>query len=356
MKHTLIIKSIGTANPGIARVIADAFQINHDMLIKQLYNAPAVFLENAEFEIIEKAAALLNQLGLEVEIFNENEKLPERSEPVDIAVYIKNPLEINKVSKELSHFLGCKDNEAMALLLNEPSVVLGGVSLATAETLQKRLDAEVMASNPKKDLYTILLLSEDDKLNGEIKEVLKQKEAQIIKEKMITDISYTTAREIWQRYQHSKKISLHNQSYQRFEIVLQEFDLEQSSQTEFLTEQIGMPEESLQIIFENLPVVLDEAINQNEANGKMELYAQAGLVCKLNPIPFGKYKLRVENITNPRKFEDIVAGFYNGVKLESDLNRWTAPLPLDSILNRFLAKQLEFIGCETSQVYENNLS
>ena len=59
MKHTLIIKSIGTANPGIARVIAEAFQINHDLLIKQLYNAPAVFLENAELEIVEKAAALL---------------------------------------------------------------------------------------------------------------------------------------------------------------------------------------------------------------------------------------------------------------------------------------------------------
>ena len=244
----------------------------------------------------------------------------------------------------------------MALLLNEPSVVLGGVSLATAETLQKRLEAEVIASNPKKDLYTILLLSEDEKLNAEIREVLRQKGVHINKEKTITNISYKIAREIWERYQHSKKISLHNQSYQRFEIVLQKFDLEQTAQTTFLTEQIGMPAEALQIIFENLPVVLDEAINQNEANEKMELYTRAGLGCKLTPIPFGKYKLMVENITNPQKFEDIVSGFYKGVKLEADLNRWTAPLPLDSILNRFLAKQLEFIGCETSQVYENTLS
>ena len=219
MYKTLIIKSIGTANPGIAKILADAFKINHEFLVKQLYNAPSVFLENTEKEIADKAAELLEQLGLEVFLQDANMPLPVKAEPVDIAIFIKNPLEINQVSKQLAIFLGCKENEALSLLLNEPSVVLGNVSMATAETLQKRIDAEVIASNPRKDFYTIQFLNGDKKLPQEIQALLKTKGIQAKSEKTITNIPYLVAQEIWQRYQLSKKIIFYNQSYQRFESV-----------------------------------------------------------------------------------------------------------------------------------------
>ncbi len=219
MNKTLIIKSIGTANPEIAKILADAFEINHEFLVRQLYNAPSVFLENAEKEIADKASELLEQLGLEVFLQDANMPLPVKAEPVDIAIFIKNPLAINQVSKQLAVFLGCKENEALILLLNEPSVVLGNVSMATAETLQKRIDAEVIASNPRKDFYTIQFLNGDKKLPQEIQALLKTKGIQAKSEKTITNIPYLVAQEIWQRYQLSKKIILYNQSYQRFEIV-----------------------------------------------------------------------------------------------------------------------------------------
>jgi len=352
MYKTLIIKSIGTANPGIAKILADAFKINHEFLVKQLYNAPSVFLKNAEKEIADKASELLEQRGLEVFLQDANMPLPVKAEPVDIAIFIKNPLAINQVSKQLAIFLGCKENEALSLLLNEPSVVLGNVSMATAETLQKRIDAEVIASNPRKDFYTIQFLNGDKKLPQEIQALLKTKGIQAKSEKTITNIPYLVAQEIWQRYQLSKKIILYNQSYQRFEIVLQNFDLNDTVQTAFLTDEIGMPKDALSTIFENLPVVLDESINQNEANEKMEIYSNIGLVCKPSPIPFGKYKINAENIANAKQFEGIVKQFYKDIKLEKDLNRWSAPLPLDSVLNRFLEKQLEFIGCEITREYE----
>ena len=61
---TVIIQSVGTANPGTAKVMADAFGINHELFVKLLYNAPAVFLENVEDEVAEKTAGLLSKLGL----------------------------------------------------------------------------------------------------------------------------------------------------------------------------------------------------------------------------------------------------------------------------------------------------
>jgi hypothetical protein len=141
---TILIKSIGTANPSVSKILADAFQINHELLARLLYNAPAVFLEQADGAIANKALEILTQLGLEVELLGAGAELPKRSEPLDVAVYVKDPLKMMVVAKQFGEFMGIAENDAMQLLLNEPSVVLGGVSLATAEVLQNRLDAEVM--------------------------------------------------------------------------------------------------------------------------------------------------------------------------------------------------------------------
>jgi hypothetical protein len=141
---TILIKSIGTAKPNVSKILAEAFQINHEMLARLLYNAPAVFLEQANEAIPNKALEILTQLGLEVELLDAGAELPKRSEPLDLAVYVKDPLKIMVVAKQLGEFMGISENDAIQLLLNEPSVVLGGVSIATAKTVQKRLEAEVM--------------------------------------------------------------------------------------------------------------------------------------------------------------------------------------------------------------------
>lgn len=51
---TIIIESIGDANPGIAKALSDVFEINHELLAKMLYNTPSVFLENADEEGVKK--------------------------------------------------------------------------------------------------------------------------------------------------------------------------------------------------------------------------------------------------------------------------------------------------------------
>lgn len=242
----------------------------------------------------------------------------------------------------------------MNLLLNEPSVVLGNVSMATAETLQKRLDAEVIASSPKNDCYTIKLLLKDDRMNNEI--VLSLRNAgysgEINNDSLVTDLTYKQAHSIWNRYHKTNAIALYNQSYQRDKIILEDFDKDDTVQTDFLINEIGMPQDALEVIHQNLPVVLDESLNQVDVNEKLKLYEASGLTCAKNKIPFGKYKIEVNNINDPKKFEEIVSQFYKDIEIEKDIARWTAPLPLDSILNRFLEKQLEYIGCEVTHQYE----
>ncbi|MDA3904800.1 MAG: hypothetical protein PF484_01875 [Bacteroidales bacterium] len=350
--NTIIIESIGTANPGISKVLADAFEINHEMLAKMLYNAPTVFIENANDELTQKAEALLSSLGLEIKVQDSGEALPQKSEPVDVAVYVNNPLNINKVAGQLSEFIGISNTEALQLLLSEPGVVLGGVSLATANTLQKRIDAEVIASNPKNDLYCIHVNSNQSEFINQFTSTLKQLGINYNRElSNIENLNYQQAQTIWKRFPNTKNFVIYNQSYRRYKILLDKFDLNKQISIRFLIDEIGMPQEIIETIHQNLPIILDESLNINMADKKLQVYIGAGLDCSIHPIPFGKFKISISNINNREKVEKVLAQFYENTKLSNDTEKWTAPLPLNSILNRFLEKQLELIGCEVEHEY-----
>lgn len=333
--------------------MSDAFGINHELLVKMLYNTPSVFLANAEDEVAEKTARLLTQLGLDVSCQDVNDPLPQRSEPVDVAVYVTNPLDLTKVAGQLAAFIGCKESEALQLLLNEPSVVLGGVSIATAKSLQSRLSAEVIASNPRTDLYTIEMVTTDTLVVSQVLGTLRNMGIQhdIRQGRMISGLTYEKAQELWNKYHNIAQLHIYNQSYKRYQVQLSHFDLQNEEQTAFLTQQVGIPAEALEDIHANLPVLLDESLNAQEMLARLEAYTNAGLRCEALAIPFGKYKITIHNISDSKRVQEIVSPFYKGTVLPENTKEWTAPLPLNSVLNRYLEKQLELMGCEVEHQY-----
>lgn len=349
----IIILSVGTATPHVIKAISEAFEINQELLFKILYNAPAVFLDHAEEALAEKASRLLTELGLEVLIQDVDEKAPAPTDPLDLAVYINDPVKLSTVSKQLSEFLGCSENESLQLLLNEPSVVLGGVSMATAESLQKRIDAEVIASNPKLDLYTIEFTAKAENDRLKLINLIKSQEIPIPagETRWVRNLNYEQLNQFLNRHRSQHEVKIYNQSYSRFRILLENFDLANTTQTEFLVREIGMPQEVLAEIHANLPVLLDESVNYGTLQEKLVLYKQAGLQCSQEQIPFGKYSITVSNITDSGKTREILNRFYKDVTLDTSSPVWKAPLPLESMLSRFLEKQLECIGCEVEYEY-----
>jgi hypothetical protein len=350
---TIIIQSVGRATPSVAKAIADSFEINLELLTRMLYNAPSVFLENADDVVAEKTSALLEKLGLEITCQDSNLPIPEKSAPVDIAVYVSNPLTLPKVANQLSEFIGCKESEALNLLLTEPSVVLGGVSIATAKTLESRLDAEVIASNPKTDLYSILIDSDDPAFLSQFFLSLKAVNVKFTdqKSKEIRDLSYTKAQEIWNRYHNSKKIKVVNQTYQRYQILLNDFNITSTEHRAFLINEVGMPEEALTEIHANLPVILEESINSDERSIQLQKYQDLSLVCEAIPLSFEPYKLSIHEISDAEKVQKIVNQFYKDVVLTAKTTKWVAPTPISNVLNRYMEKQLEMLGCEIERQY-----
>lgn len=342
----VIIASIGTANPSVGKILSEVLGIQQEYVVKLLYCTPAVLFQNVEEELALKTEALLTQLGLEVQVTNEGDPLPPAPELLEIALYIQNPRNLSIVNKQLSEFLGCDEKESLNLLLNEPSIVLGGVSIATAQALSKRIDAEVIVSNPKTDLYTLKINTTDSKLKNDIDQLLHTLGLRLSPHPVeVEGLNYAMSQEIWKRFQQTGAIQIINQSFQRFEIVLDAFDSNNPQHTNVLTQVVGMPEEILSEIANNLPVVLDESVNRKDLSEKLALYATAGLTCSYTNVPLGKYHITIDQIPDLDKTTAIVKQFFSeGINLKQN-TKWTSPKPLQHILTRYMTEQLEEVGC-----------
>lgn len=345
---TILIHSIGTALPGVTKILADAFEVNHQLITQMIYNAPSVFLHKVDEETAIKAEELLTKLGLEVIVKDSEDSIPSPSEKLDIALYIHEPLKIHHIAKQLSEFLGIPKKDALNLILQDPSVVLGGVSYNTAKAFEKRIDAEVMLSNPLKATYTIVIKDFTPTFISEFKALCKNDE-HIIKDHKLCGLSYSQAQKLWNNVQDAKKIKLINEDFTRYKVILNDFDKQNFSSVKFLKEEVGMPKDFIFQLGKHLPVVLEESISKYKLETYLNLTKKAGLGCIAHAVSTNKYKLQVQNITNKKKVEETLEFFFKKVEIKD--NQRQTPERLDDVLNRLLSLQLEALGCEVEPLY-----
>jgi hypothetical protein len=350
MKH-VIIQAIGSANPAVAVALADAFDVNKTLMLKMLYNAPAPFLVNVTEETATKAEALLTALGIEVSITDNTIPLPAMDASYDVSIFIHEPHTLHTVARQLATFMGLADAEVLQLLLTDQAIVLGGVSKATVDTLTKRIDADVIATNPKEDLFLIKITAPNNTIINTLTETANSLGyVYDSTQHGIDNVSYNDAQTIWRKFSNTSSVHIYNKSLQRYQIVLNEFQVNDAQATTYLVHAIGMPEEIIPTVYENVPVVLVDSIQYAAVEKTLQDCTAQGLVCTTKPIPFGKYKLRLSNIEQPQYTAECLHQIYKNTSLDST-GCWQAPTPISDVLNRYLETQLETTGCIIEREY-----
>ena len=347
MNHQIVINSIGTATPGASKVLSEALKVPQDYILKLLYNAPSVLFQKVDADTAKKAEDTLTKLGLDVSVCSKDDEIDLKTESVDISVSLDDILRLPQVVEQLSIFLGCKQSEVLNLLLNEPSIVLGNVSAATAEALQKRTDANVHFSNPRKDVYTILISknSGDVQLKN-IEKMLQAKAQETENAYIIENVSYDHSQLIWRQYQSDKAVKLLNQSHQLVSIVLKDFTLSNDTHTNFLMDKVGMPKEILGDIHEALPISLFENVNRNQAQVILENCTSIGLTTTIETDFNFKKRLQIENIEDFENVSKVLAQFIAKEDLpKSNVTSWTSKEKVPPLIARYLLAQLEQLQC-----------
>ncbi len=347
-RYNVIVESVGTANPVVSKLLSESLEIPVEMVTKAIYTAPAILFHKVEGALAKQANDLLTQLGLKVSIKDESEALPAVSQLVDVGVYINDPSNLPLVCKQLSEFLGCEIKDALALLMNESSIVIGNISMATAEALSQRLDAEVMVCLPDKDLYTIEIETDDRIFNSQFVEFLKSLQLNtkdVISVKYIDNVNYDASQKIWNRFQSSKKVKVINQSFQRFEVILEKVNTTNPNYKKVLIEEVGMPETIIDEVLENLPVQLHESVIHANLYDMNEKYLAAGLECAIVPAYKGNYHLSIQHISDLEKVTAILSDYFDKQSLPKKIGKWDAPKSLNNLIGRYVLMQLESNGC-----------
>jgi hypothetical protein len=343
--QNVIIQSIGTARPNVGKVLADVLQVPNEQVVKLLYRTPSVLFTQVADTLAAQTAELLGQLGLEIRVTDADSPLPTAPELYDLAVFLPNPLQLPTVAEQLSAFLGCTAQEALNLLLQDPPVVLGGVSEATALALSGQLEAEVVMANPRAEKYTVQLCSNDAAFARQWETACQ---GLGIKAgpgaRTVEDVDYATAQQLWARLGANKGVAIYNQGFQRYEIILEGIDKNNPDWRQVLTGTVGMPDSILDEVVNNLPVQLNDSLNRHDLQQLLGEYSAAGLQCSFAKLPFGDQQLEVHQITQPTEAAAILSQFYGPTQLGNN-GQWKAPRPISPLLGRLAAQQLEQIGC-----------
>ncbi len=345
--HNVVVDSIGTATPSVATVLADALGTPVEVVANALYNAPCVLFTDVAEELAETTVKLLAKLGIDAHTQLNDQPLPLKQDPVDIGVYVNDIDKLADVTAALSHFLGCSNAETLQLLMNDPAIVLGGVSRATGDALTERIDAEIIISNPKEDLYTLVFKSENRMIQSQLEAYLKYAEISydFSANTEIRDLTYETANTIWSKFHATGMLKMMNQSFQRYEIILDAVDENNPNFRTKLAAETGMPDEIIDHVIENLPVQIEASVNHKSLQEKLTDYAQNGLTCSPLMIKQNGYKLIIEENANLAASKTILSQFLEEDALPDNGGRWESPVTVSDLIFRCVSTQLEAVGC-----------
>ncbi|MGD1847507.1 MAG: hypothetical protein ACFB10_19130 [Salibacteraceae bacterium] len=345
--YRVVIDSIGTATPKVAGVLAEALSTPAERMFKALYNAPSVMLSEVEQTIAEQTQTLLQELGLEIRVEPEDAPEPLAAEKVDVCVYVPDAVKLPRICQQLSAFLGNQPADALALLIEEPAMVLGGVSPNTAEALRQRLDAEVTTLRPEECLYTLVFEGNDLVMRQQLQRYLDSHkvEADLKTKPQVEHLDYTTGMSIWRRFQSTGYVKLINEDLERFELVLESVDATAPGWQKALVEFTGMPEEIVSEVVAALPIQLEAGLTPEVGQAALQQLTDAGLQCSLHSIYAQAYRLVIHDMGDFKKVSNILSS----VVEEADLPRigqrsWQSPVPLNDLMARYTLARLEAAG------------
>ena len=135
----VVVRSVGSASPAVAALLARARPLSPARLAHCLYRAPAVLLDGLGEPQARTICGMLEQTGLSVEVTGVDEPLTEGGADHDLAVHVADPAKFREVAAAVAAFVGCEPKRAVELLCGSPPLVLGQVSEATATALRRGL-------------------------------------------------------------------------------------------------------------------------------------------------------------------------------------------------------------------------
>jgi ribosomal protein L7/L12 len=263
----LLVRSIGTADAAVIPSLRPLRCATDVELAALLYRAPSELLANVDREIGSNLAAVLRGAGVDVELVPAGEEFAAGVGDLEIAIAVKRFDQLLAIVETTMRALGTDIESARRMVCSSPAVLLGGVSLATAEALEKRfapLGAELDVSRAAFAAFDIATEGGGDVITRMLADLLPG--AVSVKapgaggQFFATGLSSEAARKLWSELSRTAaKAHILNRDFHRFDVKL-EAAPRTPAMIELLRSTTGMAENTAVRALGRLPFVLAENV------------------------------------------------------------------------------------------------
>lgn len=285
----VIIDSIGTASPGQAIAIARGLNLAVDETIRAIYRAPAVLAPAVNDQVAEGLCGVLRELGFDASIAATDAVASIGGHILcDAALHLRDPLRTPAVAAVIARFCGIDETAALRLITEPPGIVLGGVSRATIDALERQLaglDAEVIASDPATARFDLFAADLPATVAARLRGELQQAGHTVPPGEGIvaTGLERDFADGLWRKYGRGGTVRIVDRAFLRFDLVLDGLEPDAArdpAQAATLQDLFGIPTDLFGDLLAAAPVTLTSDLRYGEFDAPLARLAQCGLAAR----------------------------------------------------------------------------
>ena len=292
----IVIRDVGSANPRAASLMAELFGLPIEAVVAAVYRAPSRLVAGLEPSLAEQLVSGLANLGLALEIVPGGGAVAPNP-TLDVAAEIADPALVDAATDVIAEFLGVPREEALELLMTTPGVILGNVSRATIDALERRLPAGALTlttADPAQSRYALFADALAPADRAAVDAVLHNA-ASAGDGLVALDLSHAEANALWRRLARVPNVRLVNQAFLRFEMVLTEIASVDPATAAALETLAGVPAEALAELAALLPVVVEDGVPHDRVAARLRDYAAYGLTVSARLANFAEQVLVVDS-------------------------------------------------------------
>lgn len=345
---SIILSSIGDATPKNCQSIAETLGVNSDKFLRDVFQAPKIFLDNVPSADAQKTVEFLQAAGLEVNL--SDEAIDETCALFDVAIFLRDISKFREVAGLVASFVGSSKETAAEMLATPPGLILGEVSAATVARLRARLaslDVDVQSASKSTATYMLSADFDDPGILKQIAEVLGQ---DVPARKLFRDVGFEPAQKIWHQFGRTEKLRLVNQAFERWEISLLSCRRVNNPAAE-LARITDIPAEICAQIPDHVPLAIDESVSGEDVDIRMQRFTDLGFDVRADLSTFRNFHLRIDSVCDlsaTRSALDEVGLSMLARDLKTSGLQIDVPFPLPDVKARYLRHLLGEAGCETS--------
>jgi hypothetical protein len=348
--HRLVVESIGSASPGLAAVLASQLGMPASQVARALYKAPAVLLDRLSITHARGLAEILGQAGMEIRVEPSRSPLPAASQSLDIALYLRDPACLASCCEHLSRFLGCTPMAARNLLMAPPGVVIGDVTQATADALQRvlgDLPVEVICSARHQARYQLFIERQQGQamntLLGDLRRMgIPSDDSSALAN---AEFDHQQGQYLWRRHQSAGGLRLLDKAFLRYDLILEHVGPD--SRLDQLPALAGLPADLIPCVLENLPVVVEEGVSATALPGRLAAWAVTGMSVQAQLASLRCCRLVIQSCPQPALCRELLL---TGGLIDPDAPLpalpWASGLLFGELLPRWLESGLNALEAE----------